>query len=355
MKFRIIDSNIGANFLEEGQVALKKILFSMSDELFNNIRNKLNEVKREREIHNKDTAMISSFYPSETRLETLEIGVQDLQNRLQKIKSELVPIEQDYIGLTNKKARYSNDLRASQSQKKQVVKDKKCYACKRGLDEELKKKMLDEIIIKIDELEIGIQNLLPEIDKRKGLLDTARKGNDQITNKIYRIQNLITKLETRIKQKDYKYTTRDVLVVKKAIEELDRLSSYYITESLKILEPIINSVLEKIHFCVKFELNEKGKFAIALQKDNVQYKYKDLSTGQKLILQIGFKLALLIEQNKTGIIIADEGLSSLDEGNLLHVVDIFENLPFQLFMVLHHAPELPENIKVINLDSKNET
>jgi len=99
-------------------------------------------------------------------------------------------------------------------------------------------------------------------------------------------------------------------------------------------------------------LNEKGKFTIALQKDDIPYKYKDLSTGQKLILQIGFKLALLIEQNKTGIIIADEGLSSLDEGNLLHVVDIFENLPFQLFMVLHHCPELPESIKIIDLNKE---
>ena len=149
MKFHIIDSKIGANFLEEGQVALKKILFSISDELFNNIRNKLNETKHEREIYNKDKALVFSYYPSETRLETLEIGVQDLQNRLQTLKSKLVPIEQEHIGLTNKKARYSNDLRASQSQERQISENAKCYAWKRGLDEELKKKILDEINTKV--------------------------------------------------------------------------------------------------------------------------------------------------------------------------------------------------------------
>jgi len=351
-KFRIIDSNIGSNFLEEGQVALKKILFSMSDELFNNIRNKLNEVKHEREIYNKDKALVFSYYPSESRLETLEIGVQDLRNKLEKLNSELVPIEQDYIKLTNQKARCSNDLNACQSQKRIVTQDAKCYACKRGLDEELKKKMLDEIDTKLDELEISVQSLLPEIDKRKDLLETARRGNDQITNRIYKIKSLITKLETRIKQKNYKYTDKDVLIVKKAIEELDKLSSYYITESLKILLPIINSIVIKIGFELKFIVNEKGKFTMALEKDGNPYKYKDLSTGQKLVLQIAFKLALLLERNETGIIIADEGLSSLDEDNLLHVVNIFENLPFQLFMVLHNAPELPKTIKVIDLNKE---
>ena len=350
MKFRVIDKDIGANFLEEGQVALKKILFSMSDELFNNIRSKLNETKREREIYNKDKALTFTLYPSETRLETLEIGVQELQSKLQTLKSKLAPIEQEHLRLTNQKSKESGDINYWQGKKRTVTQDAKCYACKRGLDEELKKKMLDEIITKIDELEISMQNLLPEIDKRKDLLESARSGNDQITNRIYRIKSLITKLETRIKQKDYKYTDKDVLIVKKAIEELDKLSSYYITESLKILEPIINNIVSKIGFEVSFTINEKGKFAIEMKKDNISYKYKDLSTGQKLILQIAFKLALLLERNETGIIIADEGLSSLDEENLLHVVNIFENLPFQLFMVLHNAPELPESIKVIDLN-----
>ena len=233
MKFRIIDSDVGTNFLEEGQVALKKILFSSSDELFNNIRSKLNDVKHEREIYNKDKALVFSYYPSETRLETLEIGILDLQNRLQSIKSKLTPIEQEHIKLTNQKSKESGDLNYWSNKKNTIIQDKKCYACKRGLDEELRKKMLDEITTKIDELEMSIQTLLPEIDKRKDLLETARTGNDQITNRIYKVKSLITKLETRIKQKNYKYTDKDVLIVKKAIEELDKLSSYYITESLK--------------------------------------------------------------------------------------------------------------------------
>lgn len=353
-KFHIIDSNIGANFLEEGQVGLKKVLFSNSDELFNEIREKLNKVKYDREMYNKDKLMTSPHCPSEVRVEILEMGVQGLENKLQKTKSELAPIEQDYIGMTSKKAKTEGDNVYWRKRKKQIEENKSCYACKRGLSNDKQKEMIDEIEGKIENLEISMQILLPEIEKRKELLDTSRKQTEQITTKLYGLKTLISKLETRIKQKEYKYTNKDVLIVKKAIEELDRLSSYYISESLKILEPIINNIVSKIGFEVKFTINEKGRFAIELQKDTISYKYKDLSTGQKLVLQIAFKLALLLERNETGLIIADEGLSSLDENNLLHVISIFDNLPFQLFMVLHNAPELPESIKIIDLDSKNE-
>ena len=57
--FRLIDAYTKeANFLEEGQVALKKIIFAGTDEYFNTIRTKLTEIKCERERLNKDRAEI---------------------------------------------------------------------------------------------------------------------------------------------------------------------------------------------------------------------------------------------------------------------------------------------------------
>jgi ABC-type molybdenum transport system ATPase subunit/photorepair protein PhrA len=47
-------------------------------------------------------------------------------------------------------------------------------------------------------------------------------------------------------------------------------------------------------------------------------------------------------------------MSSLDRDNLEHILNIFGNFPFQLFLVLHHIEELPkETIQVINLDERN--
>jgi hypothetical protein len=51
-------------------------------------------------------------------------------------------------------------------------------------------------------------------------------------------------------------------------------------------------------------------------------------------------------------VVADEGMGALDSQNLLHILHIFENLPFQLFFVLHNFEEPPENIKIIDLDKE---
>jgi DNA repair exonuclease SbcCD ATPase subunit len=127
------------------------------------------------------------------------------------------------------------------------------------------------------------------------------------------------------------------------------MSSYYLVSTVQTLEPIINSVLAKINFSVKFDVDTKGKFNIVLTKNDIQFKYKDLSCGERLILQIAFKIALLLQQNKTGILIADEGMSSLDSENLKHILTMFEDLPFQLVIILHHFNEFPDNANVIRL------
>jgi energy-coupling factor transporter ATP-binding protein EcfA2 len=81
----------------------------------------------------------------------------------------------------------------------------------------------------------------------------------------------------------------------------------------------------------------------------VEIPYKLLSTGQKLVLSIAFKLAILLEKNETGLMIADEGFSSLDIENLNHIFDLFNGLPFQLICVLHRFEDVPDGATVITL------
>jgi len=193
--------------------------------------------------------------------------------------------------------------------------------------------------------------ILEEVSEIREMSQPTIKG---MKAKYEKIHDLMVKLEGRLKQKEYIYTSKDIEVVKRALKELDNLSTRYLTQSLSILEPIINSVLEKIRFNVRFEVNDKGKLNISLTKEGVKFNYKDLSTGQKLLLQIAFKLALLLERGEEGIIIADEGLSSLDEENLLHVLTIFENFPFQLVFIIHNWNEVPGEVKIIDLNKVRE-
>ena len=206
---------------------------------------------------------------------------------------------------------------------------------------------IDKQIVDLDN-QISSTNV--EIEDQKEVTDYVKGVTDKINNKKSRLLVLKEKLENRIKLKDYKYTNKDVLLVKQAVEELDKFYAYYLTEWVKNLEPIINSVIEKIGFEASFSLDKKGDFDIKLSKAGAIYKYKDLSAGQKLIMSIAFKLAILLERNEEGIIVADEGFSSLDAENLNHIFNLFQGLPFQLLCILHRFDEKLDNVKVIDLN-----
>ena len=57
----------------------------------------------------------------------------------------------------------------------------------------------------------------------------------------------------------------------------------------------------------------------------------------------------MLSRGEEGLVVADEGLSSLDSENLLHILTIFENFPMQLIFCLHHFDNVPEEVKVIEL------
>jgi len=354
-KFRIIDAYTKeTNFLEEGQTTIKRILFNNSDEIFNNIRNKLLQVKHEREIFNKDKAVIYTHYPSEKRLQLISSKLDEINLQTSKLDNTIRSIEIDAYNINRTVGKLEAEKEILKRKRDKLLANKKCYTCNQSVSESLQKRLLTEIGTEVKSINVTLQNKLIEQQNLKEIIASQKEIKERLIPKIQKLLDYKVKLEGRIKQKDYKYTEKDILIVKKAISEVDRLSTYYLTESIKILEPIINSVLEKIQFNVRFIVSDKNKFTITLQKEGIEYKYKDLSTGQKLILQIAFKLALLLERNESGLIIADEGLSSLDSNNLLHILNIFENLPFQLFIVLHNFNDVPENIQIVDLDKEND-
>ena len=355
LKFRIIDAYTKeANFLEEGQTTLKKIIFSISEDTFNTIRRKLNDIKREREIYNKDKAVVSSLFPSQKRLNVICDNLKNINVQQEGLKKDLRAYENELRNLERDIGRAEYTQKNTKDKKEKLGKAKICYTCKQTISDSNQKRLLTETETL---LKNAVKILKEKTEDKKLSLDLI-KSQKKILEKhepeLFVLNELKMKLQTRIKQKDYKYTDKDVLIVKTAIEELDRLSTYYLTESIKILEPIINDVLSKIGFQVCFTINDKEKFTIALQKEGIDYNYKDLSTGQKLLLQIAFKLALLMEKGESGIVVADEGMGSLDSDNLQHVLGIFENLPFQLFFIIHNLEEVPDGIQTINLNNKEE-
>jgi len=348
-KFRLFDSLVGINILEESNLTLKKTLLSFNEDKLNIIREKLLALKKEREIYNKSNINTYPHYPSEKRKTILQEGIQHLNNLITSIKNEinnnqlilrksnynLGGIEQENLNLKNKN-KYINNL---------VI----CPTCNQKVENKYKQDVEKEI----KEL---INKNLDQIIKIKKVITNKTKNINELTNTtnkydhyLLKTQKYLNKLDERLKQKKYIWSDKDIEIIKRSIFELDNFYSFYLTETIKSLEPVINHILKKIGYVLKFKLNSKGQFAFNIYINTKEFEYKELSTGQKLMISIAFKMALLLERGESGLIISDEGMSSLSEKNLTLMFELIKTFPFQLLAVVHRysCPESFLNIFTI--------
>jgi DNA repair exonuclease SbcCD ATPase subunit len=352
-KFRLIDAyDKDTNFLKDGTSTIKKILFSLYNDKINNIKQRLLTEKRLREnFCISQTAY--KHYPSEKRLAVLKAGEQKyniLASKYNKTVRDLSYTKErlrSQIGALTERIEYArNQIEKTQTQDK-------CPSCWQTITQTMK---TDIIVAKNQTIKESISSknvLVREFNALNKEYAVAQRKYEKVLRIVSKIQTLMTKLQGRMRQKEYKYTEQDIITVKQALTTVDQFGSFYLTKTLSILKPIINSVLSKINHELDFIYTETGDFEIILKKnDGSLWKYKDLSTGQELMLQIAFKMALLLERGEEGLLIADEGFGALDADNLSHIITLIDSMPFQLVFILHNFTDVPSNIKVIDLNKR---
>jgi len=350
-KLRMIDVKKGINILEENKASLKKTLVSFNESMINSIRARLLEKKSERTQFNKDTAVIYKHAPSEARLKILTEAIAELDSDYYEDKALLSLYQGEY----NEASSELNKLKYIVSTKEQEIQKMKnlneCPTCKQKVPDEHKSKILEQLSNRIDAVMEDIGPLPQKIKDSTFSTGMISETMEQIRKSQQRLNTLKMKLEARLKQREYKWTTKDIVIMKKSIEELDRFYSFYLVESVRTLEPVVNNIIAQIGFQMVFDIDAKGEFEIKLTDGADSYTYQDLSDGQKLILAIAFQVALLMDKGEDGLIIADEGLSSLDAENLEYVFSLFTNIPFQLIAVIHRYDNQPKDLNIIDLDS----
>jgi len=350
LQFRIADAySKESSILDAGQTAFKSILLHGSESIFNSMRKELNSIKRNREIYNKDNLNIEKYYPSLKRLNIVKAYLDMSSTENSSLRRSYELLRADMTKTSNRVSNTLNDINRNKANKSKVINKKKCYVCNNELSEKQKKELIEAL--EKENLKLGedYECYRLELDCYKEELTENEKELQVANEKINRIRELKYKLEYRIKQKEYVYSTNDVDIAKKSIKLLDLVSSKYLIQKIGNLEPLINSIINKINFKIKILLDSSNKVMIKLYKEKNEYDYQELSTGQKLILQIAFKVAMLMQKDSTGIIIADEGLSSLDRENLDHILSIFYDLPFQVFFVIHNLENINSDVQIINL------
>ena len=349
-KFRMIDLKEGINVLEEGKTNLRKILISFHESMLNNIRESLQKKKSLYEKLNKDTAVIFKHYPSNKRMSVLENSFQKVLSNQESISKEIRLLESDYYKLSTFKGSMERNVFNFEDQKKKIESNSSCPTCDQSYPLEFRRNLWKSTVKKLNDCKVELSKISSTISTRQVAIQKLKNSSRQIQKTLDKINSLKFKMEARLKQKDYIYTNRDILLLNSALKELDKFYSFYILSCVKVLEPIINTVISKINLEMNFILTNKGDFDIILRKDKNEYNYKELSSGQRLLLSIAFQLALLLDKGDVGIILADEGFNNLDTETMVSLYEMLKELPFQIVSIVHRFEDVSREINIIDLN-----
>lgn len=353
-KFRILDNSTGINILDFTSGQLRKTLMSMCQDKFDSIRKKLLEKKARFEKYNKD-AVFYKYAPSEKRLFVLEGAIKSLEKeKLASIRNKFAKFQKEKNDLLTQKGKLdqSKEIRTRQIQKLKSLGT--CPSCFQKVPEEHKAKIIKELSKGFAEIDSKVKEIIEKIEIYNDILLTEDKKQTTLLRKKDKLNKLKYKLETRIAQKEYKYTDADIELAKKAIETLDDFSNYYICEWIKIIEPLVNNYIDKMNMAIRFLANDKNKIEIQVFRNEKTFTYDMLSQGEKIFISTVFKIALLLERQESGLIIADEAFDCLSIENLNHLIQIISELPIQLIFVTHKEEYHNLNAKTIFIEKKDE-
>ena len=116
------------------------------------------------------------------------------------------------------------------------------------------------------------------------------------------------------------------------------------------LEIIINDLLRPVNLEVTFSADKE--FMTIKNEQNI-LKFEQLSQGQKIFLSSIFKIAILLNKgDNSGILLIDEGFSSLDSINLDKFLKVLQSLKYQTFIIYQNIDKNKEDIHYINLQRK---
>lgn len=342
-QYRCVDNKNGINLLDMGIISVRKTLMGFIEGIFSEIRTKLLAKKVERERYSVDKKLYK-HYLSKKRLDILNASVKDTNNQISELKT-LIRESQSSISKINGEIAAKKRIISYKEAETKKAEEGICPILKTSCDRIGKKmtamdksKLFQEIeqlsheIVHLEESIIGDNDYLADLEiQLQGIEERKQKTNEKLL-----------RLKGAFQFADYKYTKADIVIYDEAVKVLDSFAGEYIKEWLSSLSIVINNLLKPINLSVEFTADKEF---IRINDNGQLMKYDQLSKGQKTFLSVVFKLAILMQNNKTGLIILDDGLNDIDWINFKNLISIIKTLPFQAICVYQGLQEEIEDTK----------
>lgn len=346
-QFRLVDKDKGVNILDFTPGQLRKSLMSLWEDKFDGMRKKLTAKKAHFEKFNK-SAVVHKFSPSEKRLQILTNAIKELDTtKLKKIQQEIIKHQREKSKLLGNRGSLGQEKDSCEKSINRLKKMNECWACYQKVPDQHKQEQIERLNKQLRVCLKKIQEIVEQLKIEEDILKFEDNKQKEIYKRKDKLSQLCYKLKTRVAQKEYCFTKEDVEIAKLAIEEIDQFANYYILEWVKTIEPIVNGYISVLCMKVHFDIDKKGNPSLKIVRANKEFDYDELSAGEKIFVSFLFKIALLLEQGKNGILIADEGLSELSAENIQRVIQVVKGLPIQLFLISHNVGFQDKDIQTI--------
>jgi len=341
-QYRCVDNRNGLNLLDMGIVTLRKSMMGFIEGIFTEIRTRLLGKKVERERYSVEKKLYK-HYLSMKRLDILNASLNEIGKDYEKFSKDK-DTQQGIINQIKSEISSREKIIYYKQQELKKVDEGICPLLKTKCEKIAPKNKPDYsgMTKEINILKEEINNYKKQLDSEQESIEYYDDTLLMLRNKEGKAREKLLRLKGAFQFKDYKYTKCDILIYDEAIKVLDSFAGEYIKEWLSSLQVIINNLLQSINISVEFSA-EKDFLKV---KDNEQIlKYDQLSKGQKTFLGCIFKLAILMQQNKSGLIVLDDGLNDIDLINFKNLINIIKTLPFQVICVYQGLQEEIEDTK----------
>ena len=370
------------------------------------LKNKQGEVKQQFVMLDTKISMASDHIEytkgkGKTSLTALEKKIKDNQTEFDKIKREAdelkdkfadwhtnvrpkqIKLEQD----KQKMSTYQWKLEEKSNKAKQEIEffelNDECPTCEQHIDEEFKKKAIDDRTDKMITSACSLTGLGAEIgemnsrtklyediqkDAREWEVESAKKRTSaesllewstELTKQIVEVKNIDTELAG--KKEELKKYEEEIKIVDKEKERLTSDDNYNIIAKqllqdsgiktkvikryLPIMNKLINGYLNKLEFQVKFDLDEQFNETIKSRYRD-EFSYANFSEGEKMRIDLALlftwrQIAKMKNSTNTNLLILDEIFdSSLDVNGTDEFLKILNTLSNENIFLISHKSDL---------------
>jgi len=308
---------------------------------FESIENALNKLKIDIRSAEQSLSLIptAAHFYSDKRLFILQKAQNKLNYYKQILESrhnKLLKLIRNYEAELSK---YNTIIERNNSKIKWLINKDTCPTCLRPLDNKID--ILNTYQKEINDCQNKVRSITSKLDRAQNLSNLINSKHKQLTDKLFKINKCLYQLESSKKSHE------NIDRLKRQIDNLrvlhaltNKFEEYVISHTIQNLEALINSYLSyltDISCKIIYEHSGKsGKILIKIYRNNSEFLFQQLSSGEKMLVSYAFKLAINTFDYKDTILFIDEGLSRLDKNNRNKLLTMLQQSPFtQIFLISH--------------------